>query len=113
MIASEPHNTPGACKGIIIPIVEMRRLRSGEINERVAHGPTASKSLHEPGNSPDLSLWFLLRKVEAVRDDIGMGLAGVCGVGCVCVWYFIQHLWRTRSILGNHFRCLGHHSRIL
>lgn len=77
MIASEPHNTPGACKGIIIPIVEMRRLRSGEINERVAHGPTASKSLHEPGNSPDLSLWFLLRKVEAVRDDIGMGLAGV------------------------------------
>ena len=58
MIASEPHNNPGACKGIIIPIVEMRRLRSGEINKRVAHGPTASKSLHEPGNSPDLFLWF-------------------------------------------------------
>ena len=40
------------------PIVEMRRLRSGEINKRVAHGPTASKSLHEPGNGPDLFLWF-------------------------------------------------------
>lgn len=99
MIASEPHNNPGACKGIIIPIVEMRRLRSGEINKRVVHGPTASKSLHEPGNSPDLSLWFLLQKVEAVRDDIGMGLAGVSipaktvlrlpKLGCICVWYCV------------------------
>lgn len=32
-IASEAHNNTEACKGIIIPIVEMRRLRSGVINK--------------------------------------------------------------------------------
>lgn len=44
MISLEPYNSPVTCKGIITSILEMRKLRPGEVNKQVAHDPTTSKS---------------------------------------------------------------------
>lgn len=80
LISLEPYNSPMTCKGIIMSILEMRKLRPGEVNKQVACDPTTSKS---QGWTWNPGFWFpglisfystLLShvvKILSVREEVG------------------------------------------